>query len=189
MEPGFAGINELKSRFDEKGISLYVLKYSPINHEDFVAKTKSSLELNPDGVLSGALFFKECKRYLQMLEEKSIPFNLINTAVEDSNYHTFVGHNLIQSGRTAAHLFDSILPHNGSLLIVHLEEEFENAFHMQHKEKGFRAYFQEKGNTREIETINLKANESGTDLSQLKAKLNSGVTGIFVTTSQSPPNS
>jgi len=183
-KPCFAGINELKSVFDEKGISVNVLKYSPIDHDDFISKSKCSLELHPDGVLLGALFLKESKRYLQLLEEKPIPFSLFNTAVEGANYHTFVGQNLIQSGRTAAHLFDNILSEKGSLLIVHLEEEFENAFHMQQKEKGFRAYFKEKGNTRRIETINLKANESGTDLGELKEKLKNGVSGIFVTTSK-----
>lgn len=161
-KPCFAGIDELKISFEDKGISVYVLKYSPSNHHDFVQKTISSLDINPDGVLLGALFLKESKRYLQILEERSIPFSLINTAVEGTNYHTFVGHNLIQSGRTAAHLFHNIIHEKGSLLIVHLEEEFENAFHMQQKEKGFRAYFQEKSISIEIETVNLKSNASET---------------------------
>lgn len=183
-KPCFEGINELKNSFDEKGISVHILKYSPIDHDDFITKSKNSLELHLDGVLLGALFLKESKRYIRLLEEKKIPFCLINTAVEDTNFHTFVGHNLIQSGRTAAHLFDNILSENGSLLIVHLEEEFENAFHMQQKEKGFRDYFKDKGISRKIETINFKANGSGANLSQLKEKLINEVAGIFVTTSK-----
>jgi len=183
-KPCFAGINELKNSFEEKGISVHVLKYSPSDHDDFIEKTKSSLDFIPDGVLLAALFLKESKKYLQILEERSIPFSLINTAVEGTNYHTFVGQNLIQSGRTAAHLFDNILHETGSLLIVHLEEEFENAFHMQQKEKGVRAYFQDKGITVEIETINLKSKESGTDLDLLNGKLKSSINGIFVTTSK-----
>jgi len=183
-KPCFSGIHELINGFEEKGISVHVLKYSPKSHDDFIEKSESSFDYAPDGVLLGALFLKESKKYLQILEEKGIPFGLINTAVEGTNYHTFVGHNLIQSGRTAAHLFDNILHEKGPLLIVHLEEEFENAFHMQQKEKGFRAYFQDKGIPRDIETLNLKSNESGTDLGQLRDRLKNNVNGIFVTTSK-----
>jgi LacI family transcriptional regulator len=183
-KPCYAGIHELKSNFEENGATVDVLKYSPNNHDDFIEKSKISLEFMPDGVLLGALFLKESQKYLRVLEERAIPFSLINTAVEGTNYLAFVGHNLIQSGRTAAHLFDNILNERGSLLIVHLEEEFENALHMQLKEKGFRAYFQDKGSPVEIETLNVKANESGTDLGQLRGKLKNGVNGIFVTTSK-----
>ena len=183
-KPCFTGINELKSSFEEKGITVHISKYSPSNPGDFIEKANDSLELSPDGVLLGALFLNESKQYLQILEEKNIPFNLINTAVEHTNHNTFVGHNLIQSGRTAAHLFDNILHEKKSILIVHLEEEFENAFHMQQKEKGFRSYFRDKGRTMQIQTINLKTTESGTDVRQLKEKLQHKVNGIFVTTSK-----
>ncbi len=183
-KPCFSGIHELITGFEEKGISVHVLKYSPKSHDDFIAKSESSFDYTPDGVLLGALFLKESTKYLRLLEEKSIPFGLINTAVEGTNYHTFVGHNLIQSGRTAAHLFDNLLHEKSSLLIVHLEEEFENALHMQQKEKGFRAYFQDKGIPIQIDTVNLKANEEGINLIQFREKLKNIVSGIFVTTSK-----
>jgi LacI family transcriptional regulator len=183
-KPCFSGINELKNTFEENGITVDILKYSPKNHDDFVEKSRLSIELGPDGVLLGALFLKESQKYLRMLEERAIPFGLINTAVEETNYHTFVGHNLIQSGRTAAHLFDNILYEKGSILIVHLEEEFENALHMQQKEKGFRAYFRDKGIPIQIDTVNLKANEAGTNLIQFREKLKNITSGIFVTTSK-----
>lgn len=183
--PCFNSINELKDSFEEKGIVVHILKYSPSNPNDFIKKANRSIELNPDGVLLGALFLNESRKYLGILEEKKIAFNLINTVVEGTSHNTFVGHNLIESGRTAAHLFDSILHDAKTILIVHLEEEFENAFHMQQKEKGFRAYFADKTEDIQIQTINLKITESGTDLDHLLEKLKIGVNGIFVTTSKS----
>ena len=183
-EPCFNGINELKDSFEEKGIIIHVLKYSPGMPGDFIDKTKISLELRPDGVLLGALFLNESKRFLKELEDKGIPYNLINTAVSAANYNTFVGHNLIQSGRTAAHLFDCMLKEIDSILIVHLEEEFENAFHMQQKENGFRSYFSENEKRINVQTINLKTNGTGADLKLLKEKLKENIQGIFVTTSK-----
>jgi len=183
-KPCFMGIQEWENKFRENGISVKVLKYSPNQPDDFIKATKSSLDLKPDGVLLGALYSKESKEYLKTLSEKQIPFNLINTVVENSDYLTFVGQNLIQSGRTAAHLFDNILQEKKSILIVHMEEEYENAFHMQQKENGFRVYIREKDINIKIETINIKTGSSGIDMGQLKNALNNKVNGIFVTTSK-----
>lgn len=179
-KPCFAGINEWENKFRENGISVKVLKYSPNQPGDFIEATKRSLDYKPDGVLLGALYSKESKHYLKTLSDNSIPFNLINTVVENSDYLTFVGQNLIQSGRTAAHLFDHILQEKKSILIVHMEEEYENAFHMQQKERGFRAYFRELSTNIKIDTINIKAGASGIDMGQVKDEVN----GIFITTSK-----
>lgn len=184
-KPCFSGVEELMDSMEERGISTEILKYSPNDPNDFIIQANVSVDLKPDGVLLGALFLNESKQFLKTLDENKIPFNLINTAVEGTNYHTFVGHSLIESGRTAAHLFDSILPEKKSLLIVHVEETFENAFHMQQKEIGFRSYFEDKGTDVQLQTINIKTTESKEVVDHLKDKLRDKINGIFVTTSKS----
>jgi len=181
--PCFEGINELINTLLEKGIYVDVLKYEPTDPSNFTDVGKRSLSLQADGVLMGALFQKEGKEYLDQLEEKSIPFVLFNTIVENTNYHSFVGQDLLQSGRTAAHLFDNILSSKKLLLVVHLAEEFENAYHMQQKEQGFRDYFR-SNDTVEIKTINLHAKHGLSLNHQIDEAFQDLVDGIFVTTSK-----
>ncbi|MCG8306816.1 MAG: LacI family DNA-binding transcriptional regulator [Cytophagales bacterium] len=183
-KPCYDGIRELSEALQEKGISVEILKYAPNHPADFANASKQSLKLNPDGVLLGALFLKESRQYLARLKQRQIPFNLINTIVENSGFQSFVGQNLIQSGRTAAHLFDTFLPKPKSVLIVHMEEEYENAFHMQQKEEGFRSYFSERREPVSISTVNVRTDGQATIMDRLKEFGPSGIDGIFVTTSK-----
>ncbi len=182
--PCFVGIEELKSSFEANGMLVHVLKYSPNSPRDFVKKAQRSMDLSPDAVLLGALFLKESREYLRLLEEKGILFNLINTEVEGVKFSTFVGQNLLQSGRTAAHLFDTVLPNVHSLLVLHMEEEFENAIHMQQKEIGFREYFSGRYPTANIQTLNIKTGNPESIADQIDRGISGQVDGIFVTTSK-----
>ena len=183
-KPCFEGVNELESDLLEKGIFVEVLKYAPDDPEDFRRQCVASLDLNPDGVVLGALFMHESKEFLDQLVVRDIPFNLFNTYIEGAAYTSFVGQDLVQSGRTAAHLFESYLPKPKSLLVLHMEEEFENAFHMQQKEKGFRAFFIEKNEDVEIHTINIKTESISSAAEEIRQLSATGLKGIFVTTSK-----
>ncbi len=183
--PCWDGINQLITGFEQGGHLVQVYKYSPSRPADFVAKSRESLEFLPDGVLLAAFYMKESKEYLKILQEKGIPFNLMNTVIEGADYATFVGQDLVMSGRTAAQLFEMTTPDIRSLLIVHFEEELENAFHMQQKEKGFKSYFADKGADVDIRIANIRKGDPDGMTGQLKAAGGHDVQGIFVTTSKS----
>jgi LacI family transcriptional regulator len=74
-------------------------------------------------------------------------------------------------------------PDQKSFLIVHIAEDFENAFHMQQKEKGFREYFDRYDDVH-ISKINIKAGEGESFIEKLKEIDTGQVSGIFVTTSK-----
>jgi len=180
--PCFDGIGDLMDALEEKGVMVDFLRYSPDSPSQFMEICNKSLVQQPDGVLLGALFLKESEEYLAKLGQENIPFTLFNTAVEKSNYKSFVGQNLVQSGRTAAHLFDAFLPGKKKILIVHIKEEFENAIHMQQKEEGFKSYFSNDRENTSIVTLNLKSDS--TLAKELRNGIQNGADGIFVTTSK-----
>jgi LacI family transcriptional regulator len=182
-KPCFDGIKDLRRTLEEIGVFVEVLKYDPGNPLDFRDICDQCIAMQPDGVLLGALFLKESSEFLDALERKTIPFNLFNTPLEGASTLVYVGQDLVQSGRIAAHLFDMILPKQRSFLIVHIAEDFENAFHMQQKEKGFRSYFEADENVK-IRTINIKADEGKSYIQKLKDLDIEQVNGIFVTTSK-----
>jgi len=182
-KPCFIGIDELKKSLLEVGVFVEVLKYDPNNSDDFTKTSERCFSLDPDGVLLGALFLVESRSFLQSLALQNIPFNLINTPVSGVDYLTYVGQDLMQTGRAAAHLFELILTGQKSLLIVHIAEDFENAFHMQEKERGFRSYFEGREGVK-IETLNIKTNKFEESICQLKSNTYGDIDGIFVTTSK-----
>jgi LacI family transcriptional regulator len=183
-KPCFVGIDDLKVDLARKGITLQVLKYSPIEPGHFEEMCEIAGSMNPDGVMIGTLFLKESKKFLLNLEAKGIPYSLINNDIDNMHYTTFVGQNLIQSGRTAAHLFDTMTPKIKKLIVMHLEEEYENAYHMQQKELGFRQYFENKPGSVSIQTFNIKTDKYRTLSHSILQDKDSEIDGVFVTTSK-----
>ena len=95
----------------------------------------------------------------------------------------FIGQDLYQSGRVAAKLMHSIC-NVGDIAIVHIDEKFKNAVHMQEKEKGFRSYFEDlDGFQNNIIKCKLKYGEKDEKLSHFLDK-HSNLTGVFVTNSK-----
>jgi LacI family transcriptional regulator len=182
--PCFLGIKDLENDLDRKGINLQVLKYSPSDPDHFEEMCHKVKSMDPDGVMMGTLFLKESKRFLLSLEANGIPYSLINNDIDNMHYTTFVGQNLVQSGRTAAHLFDMITPNLKRLIVMHLEEEYENAHHMQQKEIGFRQYFENSHRSLTITTLNIKTDEYITLSHSIFQNDEAQIDGIFVTTSK-----
>jgi LacI family transcriptional regulator len=107
-----------------------------------------------------------------------------NNQIHSSIIKSFVGQDLFMSGRVAAKLLD-LLYKKGSMVIIHIDESYENAIHMQEKERGFRAYFNEKENSEyTINTLKLHNPTIEKDFKDFLA-LNPNLGGIFVTTSKS----
>ena len=114
----------------------------------------------------------------------NILVSTFNNQIDLKQVVSFVGQDLYQSGRVAARLMHMLIQENSTVVICHLDEQINNASHMQKKEKGFRKYFEELGTS----TYNLLT--FNTDKENLKKSLNEflktqhNISGIFVTTSK-----
>jgi len=164
------------------------LKYSsiiPTNQPVSNKKQKSIIEDGYHGVLLAPFFYKESLGFFQDCRENGLQYVTFNTYIEDSKSVCHVGQDLVQSGMTAASLMHMLNPGRFDKLIVHVEEDLENARHMQEKEYGFLQFFNkcedEHGsvevlkisNLRKIEKLLLEALDS-----------NDRIGGIFVSTSK-----
>lgn len=178
--PGVEALRALKPNMQERGLFLEIIKYNPSSPQDFVVQSNNMLNMAPDAVMLGALFYKECRTLLAALKLRGVPFNLINAQVEDTGYQTFVGQDLKQSGQTAAHLLNILTSSKDKILLAHLEEPSENAYHMQLKEQGFKSFFNDQDH---VIIKNVKRTDPGYVRSQLLPMLDK-VSGIFVTTSK-----
>jgi LacI family transcriptional regulator len=67
---------------------------------------------------------------------------------------------------------------------MHLEEEYENAHHMQQKEIGFRQYFEGRSEDISIKTFNVKTDTYKSIRPSFFRNIDTEIDGIFVTTSK-----
>jgi LacI family transcriptional regulator len=178
-----SGIEDAVKEFKAYNLNIRIFYFNPEKKKSFLKTSETVLELAPDAVLLAPLFHKETLEVIQKYDANNIIVNTFNNQVESSLVKSFVGQDLFKSGRVAAKLLDSIVD-AGQIAIIHFDESYKNAIHMQEKEKGFRTYFEEKENSsHSITTLKLKNPNVELNFNAFLTE-NPDLSGIFVTTSK-----
>ena len=183
-EPCINGVNQAIQEFKSFLVDIKLFFYSPNSTKSFQDVNNKVLDLSPDAVLLTPLFYKESILVANNYKSAGIIVSTFNNQINLEQIVSFVGQDLHQSGRVAARLMHMILPKKSDIIICHIDETFNNAIHMQKKEKGFRDYFEEVGDLEySILTLNVNKENLNKSLNKfLKSKDN--VSGIFITTSK-----
>lgn len=186
-EPCSIAIKEIENEFQHFGIEINKYVFDASETSTFIETSLAVIATLPDAILMVPLFQKEASKIVAKCKENNIKVSIFNNYI-DSNYsNNFIGQDLYQSGRVAAKLMDMLLK-KGHIGIVHIDEDYQNATHLQEKEKGFRSYFSSL-NTSDynITTVNLNYKKSESFNASLLAFLdkNPNINGIFVTISKS----
>ena len=181
--PCVKGIANAIKEYKGYNLSVQTFYFNPEKKKSFIKASESVLNLAPDAVLLASLFYKETINAIERFSSSNIMVSTFNSQVESHFVKSFVGQDLFKSGRVAAKLFDAII-YKGQIVVVHIDETFENAVHMQQKEKGFRKYFEDKENSEFlITTLNLKNPTIEINFKNFLNE-NTNVSGVFVTTSK-----
>ena len=181
--PCIKGIEEAISEFQAYNLSIKTYYFDPESTKSFVSVNKTVLALSPDGVLLAPLFYKEALKAMDKYKEQGIVVSTFNNQVQSEESRNFVGQDLHQSGRVAAKVLNAIV-HSGLIAIVHINEKFKNAVHMQEKERGFRNFFTEQGYLEsDLVTLKLKDPNIVTNF-KIFLENNPNLKGVFVTTSK-----
>jgi LacI family transcriptional regulator len=181
--PCLTGINDAVKEFKAYNFAIETFYFDPESTKSFLNIHKTVLKRAPDAVLLAPLFHKETLNVSKKYNASNIIVNIFNNQVVSPSIKSFVGQDLFRSGRVAAKLLDLLL-NNGQIAIIHIDETYENAIHMQEKERGFRNYFSNKVNQDyNITTLNLKNPEVETSFNTFLVE-NPNLSGIFITTSK-----
>ncbi len=176
------GIQQALSEFSAFDIRMTTFLFDPTDTKSFMAQHQQLLKANPDIILMVPLFYKEAKTVLERYKALNIQVCTFNNQISASTAN-FIGQDLFQSGRVAAKLMHSIIG-EGDMAIIHIDEKYKNAVHMQEKEKGFKSYFDDLNNFQNaILKCKIKYTETEDSLQDF-LKDHPNLTGIFVTNSK-----
>lgn len=186
-EPCSGAIKDVENEFHHFGIEINKFVFDATETSSFIETSLEVIATLPDAILMVPLFQKEAKAIVTKCIENNIKVSIFNNFI-DSNYsNNFIGQDLYQSGRVAAKLMDITLK-KGHIGIIHIDEDYQNATHLQEKEKGFRSYFNTVNTSNyKITTVNLNYKKSKNFSTSLHEFLdnNPPINGIFVTISKS----
>lgn len=180
--PCIDGISEAKNEYKSFNITIEAYFFDPSSTTSFIETNESLLKTSPDAVLLVPLFYLETVSIINNYNSLGIISGTFNNQLESNHISTFVGQDLFKSGRVAARLMDLLIKKNSSIAIIHIDEDVNNALHMQEKERGFRKFFDE---FEKFNLITLKLEQPRIKEEMTKfLKAHPDLSGIFVTTSK-----
>lgn len=181
--PAHQGIKDASKEFKPFGIIVDEYLYHPHEKSAFIERSHEALLSKPDVLLMAPLFQEESLSILKKCHEENVRVALFNNYINNVNAEIFIGQDLHQSGKIAGGLINKMIGANSQIAIIHINMEA----HMQLKENGFRAYFEEKnGNQKFLEVQNFKTD----DISQFNKEVSSfldrhpKLSAIFITNSK-----
>lgn len=182
------GIESASEAMSQYNVEFEIFYFDQKSPKDFNEISKNVLASQPSAVVMAPFFYHESIAFINECENENIPCINFNTFLPNASFASFIGQDLVQSGRVAAGLLHKCVKgENGTILIIHFDEDISNAMHMQEKETGFRSYVdQEKMDGWKIKAMNITENEDELLHDTLDSIFRSypDIIGIFVTTSK-----
>ncbi|SFW65414.1 LacI family transcriptional regulator [Sinomicrobium oceani] len=184
--PCVEGINAASREFQSFGVMVEAVFFDPSGTKSFNATCKQVLKQEPDGVVFVPLFYQESLAFAEKCVKKKIGLATFNGSLPEGQAGSFIGQDLHQSGRVAGKLLHQLLGDDKKVAVIHADEAYQNAIHMQEKEKGFRDYYEGlKGNTTIItQTLPHKDIKNVAQSMKHFFAEHPDVSGLFVTTSK-----
>jgi len=168
------------------GLELNIFTFSMGDTKDFRIKSDELLKSRPDCLLLAPVFYQESVHFLGKCRKEKIPFACIDTPIDQFEYISYIGQNSCQSGAVAAKLLSLGNTSNSTYMVFNITREKDQLHHLGDREKGFRLFFENKGDTSEIITTDIHGQKQDLIKSSLQ-KFQSNpdkLKGIFVTGSK-----
>jgi LacI family transcriptional regulator len=183
----YDGISVAIEQFQQFGIRLKIENffYELNNRESFIEAALKNFHSTPDAVLIAPLFYFPSISFFKNLALKNIPYVLINSKIPGTEPLAFIGQDLPLSGRLGGQLASIGLSKKETLIILHIDEDLQNAIHLNEKEAGFREFVAKGSNNHQVLSFSLASNDS----TQLKSELEKIIrqhnpASIFISTSK-----
>lgn len=182
------GIMKAMDELDPFPIMLNQVTFDLLDEKDFQKKSDKVLSLSPDGVILAPIFKTQAIAFCNRLTNKHIPFVFIDGFIEETEFLSYTGEDIFQSGRVAGQLVDMVTPVSKDILIINIARNIRNVHHLNKRTQGFLSYFPQSGKNRgeliSISIIDPVPISISKELKKVLAR-NPNVGSIFVTGSKS----
>lgn len=176
------GINSEKGNWSHYGINVNFISY-PLNSANLLdQKFEEFKTLNPGGFILAPVNYLKSLEFLKWAAEKKIPYVLFDSNIPEANPLSFIGQDLLASGRLAAELIQKTKSKSGEIAILHIDEDLGKAAYLQKKESGFMELF--VGIGEKLSVYAVKPNQADTKEKIRSIIAQPELAAIFVTTSR-----
>jgi len=151
-----SGIQEALSEFGDFGVDLRYYFFDRDDRESFLAKSDELLKKHIDGVIVAPIFLNETKDFAAKCTEKRIQFVFIESQVPSVHPLSYIGQDIIQSGRVVAHLCKYLIQPKDEILVLNVAKEKDISNHLEEKIRGFEQFFIDTSYQCSIKSFNVE---------------------------------
>lgn len=179
------GIRQAETEWSYYNITIELFLFDQYSKTSFREKAEQLRATKPDGIIAAPIFYDEALAFFNHLGNEAVPCVLFNTNIPEVKPLSFIGQDYFHSGKVGAELMYLGQHEGGKFAVLHLDEDLQSSLHLLEKEKGFRAFFEDKRTPHfEIEEFSLRPNEPGFEERLKSLLLDPDLRGIFVSTSK-----
>lgn len=135
------GVKKAEAAIKEYGIKIDVYFFDINDRKSFEEQSKLILKNKPDGILLAPSFINEAIQFTSLLDERSIPYVLIDSNIPNQEGLCYIGPHLFRSGYLSAQLMNFKLSKESEILVINIAKEVDDHNYLLQIEEGFRAYF------------------------------------------------
>lgn len=153
------GLYEGVQRYSDFKLSFKVFSYDQFNDESFESQCRNLLAYNPCAVIIGPIFnHRIMSKFTAKLEDRGIPYSLLDSYWPDLNPVTFYGQDARRSGEFSAKIILMAAQKAKRLVLFKMLGEGRVASRQQlERERGFRDYLAKHSPNTEVVDLNLYA--------------------------------
>lgn len=145
-----AGIKKAIAELDPFPVRLTQVTFDMLDETDFQRKSGKAISLSPDGVILAPIFKSESIAFCAQLKKRNIPFVFIDGFIQETDFLSYTGEDVFQSGKVAGQLVDLLTPADKDILIVNIAKNPQNVHHLSNRIHGFISYYERNGKSRRI---------------------------------------
>lgn len=182
------GLKRAVAELDPFPVKLSQVTFDLLDEKSFQKKAGNVLRLHPDGVILAPIFKNESTEFCGRLAKRNIPFVFLDGYINETEFLSYTGEDIFQSGRVAGQLADMITPEGGDMVIINIVRNLKNVHHLNARTKGFMSFFtgSDKKNRRIIKLeISDPVSENISREAGKTLNINPNISTIFVTGSKS----
>lgn len=184
-QQSFLGVKQGENEWAQYDFQIEAFFFDLYDRSSFKKVAKAVYASNPDGILVSPVFYHEALPFFRLFSSGNIPYVLFNTNIPEAKALSFIGQNLVESGKVGAELLHLQQHKTGTFALLHINESSLNSIHLLEKEKGFQEYFKENKLDVRVQVLNLnKKEESSVEKKIEKLLQDPELRGILVSTSK-----
>jgi LacI family transcriptional regulator len=135
------GLKRAITELDPFPVKLSQVNFDLLDEKNFRDKTENVIRLHPDGVILAPIFKNESIEFCNRLSGKNIPFVFLDGYINETDFLSYTGEDIFQSGRVAGQLTDIVTPPHRDILIINIVRNLKNVHHLNTRTQGFLSYF------------------------------------------------